>query len=63
MNVLSIFLDLGDNITKELNINPNLLCVKVKDETTMVLSRGIGNSLFPFRVNNQPELVIVNLKK
>ena len=32
MNVLSIFLDLGDNITQELNINPNLLCVKVKDE-------------------------------
>lgn len=37
--------------------------VKTKEETTMVLSRGIGNSLFPFRINNQPELVIVNLKK
>lgn len=33
--------------------------VKVKDETTMVLSRGIGNSVFPFRVNNRPELVTV----
>lgn len=31
--------------------------------TTMVVSRGIGNSLFPFRVNNRPEIVIVKLLK
>lgn len=30
--------------------------------TNMIVSRGIGNSLFPFRVNNQPELVIIHLK-
>lgn len=35
MNVLSIFLDLGDNVTEELNINPNLLCVKVNDEADL----------------------------
>lgn len=29
--------------------------------TTMVVSRGIGNSAFPFRINNRPELVIVTL--
>lgn len=29
--------------------------------TTMILSRGLGNSLFPWRVNNPPELVIVEL--
>ena len=29
--------------------------------TNMVVSRGLGNSLFPFRVNNRPELVIVEL--
>ena len=29
---------------------------------TMVLSRGLGNSLFPWRVNNPPEVVIVELK-
>ena len=30
-------------------------------ETTMLVSRGIGNSTFPFRINNRPELVIVTL--
>lgn len=34
-----------------------------KRATTMVVSRGIGNSTFPFRVNNRPELVITTLKK
>ena len=29
--------------------------------TTMVLSRGLGNSLFPWRINNPPELVIIEL--
>lgn len=30
--------------------------------TSMVVSRGLGNSLFPFRVFNRPELVVVTLK-
>jgi len=30
--------------------------------TTMIVSRGLGNSLFPFRVNNPPEIVLVTLK-
>lgn len=29
---------------------------------TMVLSRGLGNSIFPWRVNNPPEVVIIELK-
>lgn len=29
--------------------------------TTMILSRGLGNSRFPWRVNNPPELVLVEL--
>ena len=29
--------------------------------TTMIVSRGLGNSKFPFRVNDRPELVIVDL--
>jgi len=33
-----------------------------KNNTTMLISRGIGNSLFPFRINNRPELLIVELK-
>lgn len=32
-------------------------------DTTMVVSRGLGNSLFPFRVNNPPELVVVCLHR
>ena len=32
-----------------------------KDTTSMIVSRGIGNSLFPFRVNNRPELVVAEL--
>ncbi|MGI5919558.1 MAG: metallophosphoesterase, partial [Christensenellales bacterium] len=29
--------------------------------TSMVISRGLGNSLFPLRVFNRPELVLVTL--
>lgn len=32
-------------------------------KTKMIISRGLGNSEFPLRLNNQPELVIVNLEK
>lgn len=32
------------------------------DDATMVVSRGMGNSMFPWRINNPPELVIVELK-
>ena len=31
-------------------------------ETNMIVSRGVGNSLFPFRVNNKPEVILINLK-
>ncbi len=30
--------------------------------TTMIISRGIGNSVFPFRVNNRPEILSIKLK-
>lgn len=32
-------------------------------ETSMIVSRGLGNSIFPLRVFNRPELVVVTLKK
>jgi predicted MPP superfamily phosphohydrolase len=31
--------------------------------TSMVVSRGLGNSLFPFRIFNRPELIVVTLNK
>lgn len=30
--------------------------------TTMIVSRGLGNSLFPIRFNNPPELVLIELQ-
>lgn len=35
----------------------------VEGDTTMILSRGMGNSVFPFRIFNRPELVLVELGK
>lgn len=34
-----------------------------REDTTLVVSRGLGNSLFPLRVNNRPEVVIITLEK
>lgn len=31
-------------------------------DTNMIVSRGIGNSLFPFRFNNRPEVVLTELQ-
>ena len=36
--------------------------VFTENNTTMVVSRGLGNSFVPLRINNSPELVIVTLK-
>lgn len=33
------------------------------DDTTMVVSRGLGDSIIPLRINNPPELVVVTLDK
>ncbi len=32
-----------------------------QDDSTMIVSRGIGNSIFPFRVNNDPEVILAIL--
>ncbi|WZL80298.1 metallophosphoesterase [Vallitaleaceae bacterium 9-2] len=34
-----------------------------KDSGQMIVSRGLGNSLFPLRINNRPQLVIATLEK
>lgn len=33
-----------------------------ENETNMIVSRGIGNSRFPIRINNRPEIIITELK-
>ena len=35
----------------------------IKENTEMIVSRGIGNSIIPFRVNNKPELIVAELTK
>ena len=32
INVMSIFLDMGENVTKDINEDPKLMCIKVSDE-------------------------------
>ena len=34
-----------------------------KENTTMIVSRGLGNSIIPFRINNSPEIVVAELRK
>ena len=34
-----------------------------ENNTTMIVSRGIGNSIIPFRVNNRPEVILIELKR
>lgn len=34
-----------------------------KGSTTMIVSRGIGNSIIPLRINNRPEVILIELKK
>lgn len=46
MNVVSFFLDLGENVTKEINQNPNLLCVKVADENDIKKNEKVSK-IFP----------------
>lgn len=36
--------------------------IYTEGNTNMVVSRGVGNSLFPFRINNRPEVILVELK-
>ena len=35
----------------------------IKENTNLIVSRGVGNSLFPFRLNNRPEVIAVTLEK
>lgn len=34
-----------------------------QEESTLIISRGLGNSIFPIRVQNRPEIVVVTLHR
>lgn len=34
-----------------------------KENTTMIVSRGLGNSAFPLRINNRPQVIITELRR
>ena len=34
-----------------------------EQNTTMIVSRGLGNSIIPVRINNRPEIVIIELDR
>ena len=46
MNVLSIFLDLGDNITKDINDNPKIMCINAHNENDLKNNKILSN-VFP----------------
>lgn len=53
----------GGLYSPDQGIFPEYDCgVYQKNGTAMVVSRGLGNSAFPFRLNNRPELVVVRLE-
>lgn len=35
--------------------------IYTEDNTNMLVSRGVGNSIFPFRFNNRPEVILIEL--
>ena len=46
LNIMSIFLDMGENVTKEINEDPKLMCVKVTDEKD-IEKNSIIDKIFP----------------
>ena len=48
----------GQGLLPELTSGEHIL-----GSTHMIISRGLGNSEFPLRINNRPEVVVIDLKK
>ena len=36
--------------------------IYTEDNTNMLVSRGVGNSILPFRINNRPEVILIELQ-
>lgn len=50
------------NVDNNKNMKKMLAGIHTRNGTTMIISRGLGNSLFPLRFLNYPELVLIKLK-
>ena len=46
LNVMSIFLSMGDNITEDINADPNLMCINVKEEKDLKKNKMV-QKVFP----------------
>lgn len=54
---------IGGIVAPNQGLFPKYTSGKYEEKNTiMIVSRGIGNSVFPFRINNRPELISVELK-
>jgi len=56
------FTDIGVFVPNQGLFPPFAAGMKTLDNTTMIISRGIGNSVFPFRLFNRPEIVTVKFE-
>ena len=36
--------------------------IYTEGNTNMLVSRGVGNSILPFRINNRPEVILIELQ-
>ena len=56
------FTDYGVSVPNQGIFPPYAVGMKQMDDTTVIISRGIGNSAFPFRLFNRPEVVIIEFE-
>lgn len=55
---------IGGLIAPDQGLFPNLTeGIHIKNNTSMIVSRGLGNSIIPIRIFNRPELILVKLSK
>ncbi|MEG1862001.1 MAG: metallophosphoesterase [Oscillospiraceae bacterium] len=57
------FTDMGVYVPNQGLFPPYAAGMKKLDDTTEIISRGLGNSIFPFRLFNRPEVVCVTFEE
>lgn len=57
---------IGPFVTASIKFFPDkssVMGMNTNGDSTLIISRGVGNSIIPVRINNYPEIVVVNLHK